>query len=29
MAKNTSRLDIDSQSFEVENHELSGKSGDG
>lgn len=29
MAKNTSRLKIDSQSFEVENHELSGKSGDG
>ena len=27
MAKNTSRLEIDSQSFEVENHELSGKSG--
>ena len=29
MAKNTSRPEIDSLSFEVENHELSGKSGDG
>lgn len=29
MAKNTSRPEIDSLSFEVENQELSGKSGSG
>ena len=29
MSKNTSRPEIDSLSFEVENQELSGKSGDG
>ena len=29
MAKNTNRLEIDSLSFEVENQELSGKSGAG